>query len=191
MKAATYFKPMKHISLTEKLIVYFVVLCILSIGFVSFFSYRNASKAIIDRTFDQLISIREVKKNRVENFFNDRINDLKLLASSSIIKQQLKNNTTGDLFTTDQTGKNLFDYIVANNFYTCIFIGKTAQNYAIYPALEYKSYFTPAPGAPDELALVIPKISKAKKLLTGAPNIKLLFPIWKQKTKKELTNFII
>ena len=156
---------MKHISLTEKLIVYFVVLCILSIGLVSFFSYGNARKALIERTLDQLISIREVKKTRVESFFDDRIKDLKLLASSSVVKQQLKNNKTVDLFADDETGKNLFNYLISYHFYTSIYIGKTLQSFIIYPALEYKRYFTPLSSVSDEYAAGFQKLSKAKKIV--------------------------
>jgi signal transduction histidine kinase len=134
---------MKHISLNEKLVVYFVVLCILSIGLVSFFSYRNAKNALIDRTFDQLISIREVKKNRIVAFFNYRLKDLKLLSSSNSIKHQLKKNNNIEIKPDDESFQNLFNYIVSYGFYTRMYFGKPDKSYTVYPVLEFKSYFTP------------------------------------------------
>ncbi len=67
---------MKTTTLGEKLVLYFVLLgagAILIIGAVAFYSTR---KALIDRTTDQLTSLRIVKKNQVEQFYSDRIRDI-------------------------------------------------------------------------------------------------------------------
>jgi signal transduction histidine kinase len=165
VKTPTLFKQKKNISLNEKLIVYFVVLCILSIGLVSFFSYKNARKAIIDRTFDQLISIREVKKNRVENFFDDRIKDLNLLSTSSAIKQQLKNDNNEAIFAEDETVKNLFNYISSFNFYTRIYIGKTPGNYTVYPVSISKHSFSHLHSVKNDVFPAFDKLSKTRKNL--------------------------
>ena len=156
---------MKHISLSEKLVVYFVVLCIFSIGLVSFFSYQNARNALIERTLDQLISIREMKKNHVENFFDDRIKDLNLLASSTVVKQQLKNSNTNELFTDDESGKNLYNYIASYNFYSGIYIGKSSSDFAICKTLESKKYPTPKTYSANDFSVLFQKLSKSNNLL--------------------------
>ena len=73
---------MKIDSLSEKLILYFVLLglgSIFLIGSVVFFSTRSA---LIDRTFDQLTSLRNVKKNSLEQFYSDRFHDAGFLAAA-------------------------------------------------------------------------------------------------------------
>ncbi len=76
---------MKIGSLTEKLILYFVMLgigAIAIVGYVSFFSTRNA---LMSRTFDQLTSLRIVKKNQINQFYADRMRDLTLMAGLGAI----------------------------------------------------------------------------------------------------------
>lgn len=49
------------------------------------FSFHEASKALLNRTFDQLISIRVEKGNRLTDFFNQRNVDIDMLASNSSV----------------------------------------------------------------------------------------------------------
>lgn len=62
---------MRKISLTEKLILYFLFTGLFSIACVSWFAFQSGRKAIINRTFDQLSSVRVVKQNLVENYFRE------------------------------------------------------------------------------------------------------------------------
>ena len=77
---------MKNISITEKLIFYFVLIGTVSIILVGSYSYYFAKKALLNRTFDQLISLRLEKKNRIEQFFLDRERDINLISKSKEIK---------------------------------------------------------------------------------------------------------
>jgi signal transduction histidine kinase len=72
----------KDISLSEKLILYFMLLGFGAIIIVSTFSFYSTRDALLDRTFDQLTSLRIAKKNQVETFFSDRNRDVLLLARS-------------------------------------------------------------------------------------------------------------
>jgi signal transduction histidine kinase len=73
---------MKKISLSEKLILYFLLLGIGAILIISVYYFYDTKKALLARTFDQLTSLRIVKKNQVEQFFQDRSRDIVLLAEA-------------------------------------------------------------------------------------------------------------
>ncbi len=78
---------MKNTSLNEKLILYFVLLGIGSILIISTVSFFSTRKALISRTFDQLTSLRIVKKNQVEQFYTDRVRDITFLAATPEVKE--------------------------------------------------------------------------------------------------------
>ena len=78
---------MKSISITEKLITYFVCLGVVVIIIIGSYSYFFTKKALLNRTFDQLISLRLEKKNRIEQFFLDRDRDINLISKSEEIKK--------------------------------------------------------------------------------------------------------
>ena len=78
---------MKNISITEKLIFYFVSLGVVVIIIVGSFSYYFAKQALLNRTFDQLTSLRLEKKNRIEQFFLDRDRDINLICKSEEIRK--------------------------------------------------------------------------------------------------------
>jgi len=78
---------MKNISITEKLIFYFVCLGVVVIIIIGSYSYFFTKRALLNRTFDQLISLRLEKKNRIEQFFIDRDRDINLISKSEEIKR--------------------------------------------------------------------------------------------------------
>lgn len=73
---------MRKISLNEKLIVFFMLLGTGAIGIIGGFSYYSARNALMDRTFNQLTSVRTVREKQIEAFFADRIRDVELIACS-------------------------------------------------------------------------------------------------------------
>jgi len=73
---------MRQISLNEKLIVYFVILGVSGLIAVAVFSFYTSREALLDRTFDQLTSVRVNKKMQIESFFQDRIRDVSLLSKT-------------------------------------------------------------------------------------------------------------
>jgi signal transduction histidine kinase len=80
---------MPRISLTEKLIIYFMLLSIGAITIVGGYSYMSARKAQMARTYDQLASVRYLKKKEVETFYTDRINEIQSLASDPDLQKFL------------------------------------------------------------------------------------------------------
>ncbi len=73
---------MRNTSLSDKLILYFLLISLSAIAMVGFYSFYNARKALLNRTFDQLTSVRVARKKQIEQFFNDRIKELKLISTS-------------------------------------------------------------------------------------------------------------
>ncbi len=67
-------------SIYRKLVIYFLALNLFAIGSVGIYSYYKEKEALLSRTFDQLISVRQEKKNRILSFFRQRINDMKNIA---------------------------------------------------------------------------------------------------------------
>ncbi|MEI6766700.1 MAG: histidine kinase [Bacteroidota bacterium] len=80
---------MKKISITEKMILWFLMLGLASIAVISGFSYHRAKDSLIRRTYDQLTSVKAAKKNSMERFFADRSRETGLVAKSSDIMKML------------------------------------------------------------------------------------------------------
>ncbi len=77
---------MKKIKISERLVLYFVFIGIVSIAGVSFLTYYQSRKALLERSFEQLKAIRNLKKHKIEGLFSDRIRDVLLLSRSSDVK---------------------------------------------------------------------------------------------------------
>lgn len=67
----------------------FIIVCFVSLAIflIATFSYFQTREAIIARTFDQLNSVKWEKRKRIENYFTERINELRLLASISTVTE--------------------------------------------------------------------------------------------------------
>ncbi len=80
-------KKLRKISLKEKIILNFLLLSIGTIIIVATYSFYTSRNALLKRTFDQLTSLRTVKKNQIENFFTDRSRDIKLISVSEDVQR--------------------------------------------------------------------------------------------------------
>ena len=60
-------------SIVGKLMVIFFLVGFISLSIIGIYSYYKAKRAILQRTLDQLTSIRVMKKSQVLFFFNERI----------------------------------------------------------------------------------------------------------------------
>ena len=77
---------MRKISLTEKIILNYLLLGLVSIIIIASYSFYTAKNALMERTFEQLTSVRTYKKNQIEQFFKDRCRDIQLLSVSNDVK---------------------------------------------------------------------------------------------------------
>ena len=76
-------------SIYRKLVVYFLLLNLFAIGSIGFYSYYKEKEALLSRTFDQLISLRIEKKNRITEFFTQRIRDMENVSNMPQLKNTL------------------------------------------------------------------------------------------------------
>ncbi len=76
---------MRYKSLRTKLFFYSMVFCFTGVVLVGAYSYFTAREALIQRTYQQLISLKEEKKTRVESFFRERERDIKFLSTHNNI----------------------------------------------------------------------------------------------------------
>lgn len=118
---------MKNITITEKLILYFVILGVIVIITIGTYSYYSAKQALINRTFDQLTSLRIEKKNRIEQFFADRIRDINLISNSSDILENIIENNIEDASIHFQTSSKLIENILNDKYYQRLYIFNSQQ----------------------------------------------------------------
>ncbi|MBP7497391.1 MAG: HAMP domain-containing protein [Bacteroidales bacterium] len=142
---------MRIVSITEKLILIFLSIGLFTIIIVGTLSYYYSKNALLDRTFEQLLSVRVTKKARVENFINDRISDVKQALQSGQIKNVLnhlkaanpdKAKINSELNSEYLRNGNYFSRLIvinsnANTFYKNF--NQTTVNDSIYQSInEYK-----------------------------------------------------
>ncbi len=71
---------MVKFSITDKLILYVILISVLTTLTVSIVSYIDAKDALISRTLEQLTSVRVVKSRQISNYFEDRKEELNMFA---------------------------------------------------------------------------------------------------------------
>lgn len=103
-------KSKRSIPLTDKLPLYFILLGIIVLAASGVLSFYSTREALLDRTFDQLISVRTEKQKRVEKFFGDAIAKADRLTRSSQF-QNKKYTGLNEISEADQ----LFSHIVLFN----------------------------------------------------------------------------
>ena len=120
---------MRKTTLTEKLVIASFAISIVIIILVSSLTYFRAKSAILDRTFKQLTSIRVVKANLLERYFENAVNMIKLVKQSNdilMLAEELNHKNSEDVvsqkipFSTSfikQLKKKPFNriYIIGNN----------------------------------------------------------------------------
>lgn len=121
------------------MIVYFLTISIISLYVVGRFSFYEASKALLNRTFDQLISIRVEKSNRLNDFFSQRNNDLDILASNTsvnnifdcIYTHSLHKSSNGKCSLTTEPENFLKGFLEGNKFFSnIVFIDTTGNSFS-------------------------------------------------------------
>ncbi len=71
---------MVKFSITDKLILYVILISVGTSLIVSIVSYADAKNALINRTLEQLTSVRVVKSRQIYDFFEDRKSELNMFA---------------------------------------------------------------------------------------------------------------
>ena len=143
---------MKKISLTKKLVFCFLFLGISAIAVVSVFSFYSSKRALMNRTFNQLTSLRIIKKQQIEFFFIDRMRDMVLLSTSDDTKNFMekmtaigKSSSSENLFTEDDFtaafSAYLTEYQSLKNYFTGISLSLDGKRF-LYGSFENPQFMT-------------------------------------------------
>lgn len=107
--------------------ILFFIVGVSALSIIGIYSYFNAKNALLKRTLDQLTSIRVIKKEQVEFFFNERFNNIKLLSENAYLKNLIsnleidKNINELDKLTSRALNENLdYNLFGFNNLYLLI-----------------------------------------------------------------------
>jgi len=135
---------MRKFSITDKLVITSISLSIGAILIVASFSFYNAKKAILDRTFKQITSVRVIKSNLIEKYFLNCVDEINLAKSSSDIKNILTkinqsnlSNRNKYLFDNQNFTHNSFLKELKKEKYNAIYL--IGKNKIIYPIKKSKS----------------------------------------------------
>ena len=81
---------MKNIRLSSKFLIYLICIGALTSIAIGYISFQKSKSALLTRTYHQLSSIRELKKNQVQHFFTERHSDIEVLESNPFTKAAFK-----------------------------------------------------------------------------------------------------
>lgn len=143
------------------MILYFVVLSVISITIVSLFSIFEAKKGITNRTFSQLILLRDLRREQILAFFQTRSNELKSLAASEGIIQMGRyfdgHDEKDSLTRYLQKEKHMLDLVSDDEICKSLyFTSSSGKTISIKSPADNMSYFTEEAGTqPDTMHLSV------------------------------------
>lgn len=156
-------------SIYHKLILYIFLLGIFVIVAVSLFSFITSRNAILQRTFDQLTSVRVDRKTQVERFFNDRMKEIELFSYQlSSASENMKANMVDNRrsFSVHSLGldANFERFFKSGSYYTAIYVSRGGK--LIGYNLDSDSLKPPLPDpAQDSVCMLIASRARAAKHL--------------------------
>lgn len=121
-------RPKTYLSLRDSLILNFLIFGVVIILIIGAFSYYTAKEILLDRTFEQLTSVKVMKTRQVEAFFADRGRDASFIASFPETLQLLEllnaapgpGNRSGEVARI--YGNYLAGYLAARDYYRSFYI---------------------------------------------------------------------
>ncbi|MDA3910470.1 MAG: HAMP domain-containing protein [Bacteroidales bacterium] len=84
-------------SIAHKITLQLILTGIFATIILGTYAYYASGKAMLDRTYEQLTSVRTEKQNRLESFFTDRKRELKHISNLPETKKYLKKEYPSDL----------------------------------------------------------------------------------------------
>jgi signal transduction histidine kinase len=80
-------------SINLKLMILFFTVGVSALFIIGTYSYFNSKNALLRRTLDQLTSIRVIKKEQIEFFFNERFTNITLLSRNDYLQKFISDKT--------------------------------------------------------------------------------------------------
>ncbi len=125
---------MRRYSITDKFIIASFVISMIIIVIVASYSFLKAKHAILDRTFSQLNSVRYIKTELLESFFDNCKNDIRLATNSTdiqILAKQINTQSVLKKYGFVQAEKNIqsdFYKKLSHTYYKAIYLITTNKN---------------------------------------------------------------
>jgi hypothetical protein len=124
---------MRAWSIKTRLFIYSRLFCFVGLLLLGGYSYFIARRALLNRTFNQLTSIREEKAERVEQFFSDRVRDAELLSNQDVTANLAGKLADADfidfsILERDKSLPNMLSFLQAAGCYNSLIIGKPNAN---------------------------------------------------------------
>jgi len=151
---------MRRFSITDKLIIASFLISVITIVIVASYSFYNAEKVLLDRSFHQLNSVRVIKTNLIEKFFSDCKKEVSLAKLSKDVQQlavlinkksskssneaiqQEKEYVTSPFIT--ELSKDYYSRIFILGKHNNIFFIKPDKNTAVVDSLQTAKYWQSA-----------------------------------------------
>jgi PAS domain S-box-containing protein len=105
-------------SINEKLVLSFVLIGTIAIVLVTAVTFYYQKSALLDRTYEQLTSLRHVKKKIVEDYFHERIQDVEKIANSrefDLLKNAFQSGKEADIQQAELGFQSYLSAFVASN----------------------------------------------------------------------------
>jgi methyl-accepting chemotaxis protein len=118
-------------SIAFKLTIIFIAIIIVGISALAFLTYSKSAEILLSEKKEQLKAIREIKKGRIESYFNERIGDITVLSRNPLSKEALplftaefKNGLESDGYKSleEVYGDDLSHYIKTYGYYDIFLI---------------------------------------------------------------------
>lgn len=74
---------LKNLAMQPKLIGLMLIISLIPLSIVAYFSAQNASNALLKSSYNQLTAMREVKRSQLERFFSERKGDMGVLMETT------------------------------------------------------------------------------------------------------------
>lgn len=83
---------LKNVKMKPKLIGLFLLVGVIPLALVAFWSATQSTKSLMDESFNKLTAIREIKKTQIEKYFGEREGDMGVLIEtvSTLRKEAFK-----------------------------------------------------------------------------------------------------
>ncbi len=108
--------------------MYSMLFCFVGLTLLGGYSYYIARNALLNRTFNQLTSIREEKARQVEQFFLDRYREIELVANSGSVQRifnefQRSGSVHQQNLISDDPFRNTITFLTNANCYSSFSVG--------------------------------------------------------------------
>jgi len=86
----------KRLKIKTKLITMFVLIGLIPLIIVGWWSTRHASNALVEKSYNQLISLREIKRIQIQKFFAERRGDMAVLGETvATLREEVAHKLVG------------------------------------------------------------------------------------------------